>query len=243
MTLVQKEIEHDTYKVEIKVDDIKVQRSEIELNLGYSENTIPLYFSDMIDDVLSKLPGLCEIQAGYRVVNVVKPTGRNDGLNVNGIFFNLNKIVTGQLKKSTQAALFLCTIGDKMEKWSKELLKEGDPTKSYIVDAVASATVENVTDVLHDYIGKKMSEKGLNVTNRYSPGYCLWSVSEQHLLFSLLPENFCGVKLNESALMHPIKSVSGIIGIGKEVKWREYMCDRCGVKDCTYRQKRMEKIR
>ena len=243
MKLSQKKIARLVYEVEIPIDILKVQKSEIESNLGYSKNTIPLFFSEMIDSVLNKIDELCEIKAGYRVVNVSKHLEKKDGLIVEKIFFQLDKIVTSQLRNSTQAALFLCTIGDKMEKWSKQLLIDGDPAKSFIVDSVASTVVETVTDLLHDYIGQRMSENGLSITNRYSPGYCNWPVSEQQLFFSLLPKDFCGVMLNESSLMSPVKSVSGIIGIGKEVKYKEYICDRCGVKDCTHRIKRMEKVK
>jgi hypothetical protein len=61
-------------------------------------------------------------------------------------------------------------------------------------------------------------------------------VAEQHALFALLPPQFCGISLGESALMHPVKSVSGIIGVGPEVKYSDYLCDVCNVSDCTYRR-------
>lgn len=242
MNLIQEEIEPNTYKVNISVENLNIKRDDIGLNLGYSDGTIPSYFCDMIDEIISQLPNLCEIETGYHIVDVDNLVDKKNGLNVGGLFLELDRIVTSQLKKSEQAALFLCTIGDKMERLSKELLTEGDPTKSFIVNDIASATAENAANLLHDFIGNKMNKKELGITNRYSPGYCNWSVTEQHLLFSLFPENFCGVKLNKSALMWPIKSVSGIIGIGKEVKWREYICDTCGVKDCTHRIKRLEKM-
>lgn len=127
-----------------------------------------------------------------------------------------------------------------MESWSKSLLNGGDIMLSYIVDIAASVTAESVTNLLHDRIKNEMLELGLNITNRYSPGYCNWSVAEQHLLFSFFPERFCGVTLTESALMIPIKSVSGIIGVGAGVKWKDYICDKCGVKDCTYRAIRLK---
>jgi hypothetical protein len=66
-------------------------------------------------------------------------------------------------------------------------------------------------------------------------------VADQHKLFSFFPENCCGVSLTESALMHPIKSVSGIIGLGKEVRYREYTCNLCGLAECFYRNRNMEK--
>ena len=83
-----------------------------------------------------------------------------------------------------------------------------------------------------------MREAGLKITNRYSPGYCGWDVSEQKKLFKILPEKFCGIELTDSCLMHPIKSVSGIIGIGKSVKFNEYTCNLCDEADCLYRNLR-----
>jgi len=65
---------------------------------------------------------------------------------------------------------------------------------------------------------KNMRDSGKKITNRYSPGYCGWDVTEQHKLFQLMPENYCGIKLTPSALMDPVKSISGIIGIGKMLK-------------------------
>ena len=132
-------------------------------------------------------------------------------------------------------------IGPAMENWAKKLFVDGDAALSYLIDTVASITVDQATDVLHDYIEKRMKMYGLKITNRFSPGYCDWSVSEQHLLFSFLPANFCGITLTESSLMVPIKSVSGIIGIGKTVKRVDYSCDICGMKDCRYRVIRFAK--
>jgi len=238
MKLNQTEIENETYEVKINYADIEVSKLEIEFTLGYDENKIPQHFKDMIDEVLEQLPQNCDIKAGYRLLDVSKPTDKKTGLIVNNTFFSIDKIVTSQLKNSEQAAIFLCTIGPAMENWSSRLMREGDPTKSYFVNTIASVTVEAVTNVLHDFIGEQMRQRGLNITNRYSPGYCNWSVAEQHLLFSMLPKNFCGVTLTDTALMIPIKSISGIIGVGASVKRKDYLCDTCGVKDCTYRSKR-----
>lgn len=238
MTLHETEIEKDVFEVAIEFGDLPLDRTEIELTLGYSEGDIPVHFSGMIDEAVEQLPKRCNIRAGYRILDAHRPDGRVDGLVVGGTFFKLDKIVTGQIKKSARAALFVATIGPSMEEWSRKLLKGDEPALGYIADVAASAAAETVTNLLHDHVGEKMRSQGLNITNRYSPGYCNWSVSEQHLLFSLLPKNFCGVTLSESALMHPMKSVSGIIGIGADVKWKDYICDRCGVKDCTYRATR-----
>ena len=231
----QVEQEKDIFKVKIRFRDLSINKNEIISSLGYMKGKIPQHFEEMIDDILFRLPKYCEIQAGYRLLDVKKPEERNDGLCIGGKFFKMQNIVSSQLRKSEKAALFVCTIGPAMETWAKKLFVEGDATLGYLVDTVASVAEEQTTDVLHDQIGKQMQRQGLKITNRYSPGYCDWSVSEQHHLFSFFPDNFCGITLTESALMVPMKSVSGIIGVGKTVTRVDYTCDSCGMKDCTYR--------
>jgi hypothetical protein len=236
------ELEKDIFEVRIDFNDLKVNKSEVASSLGYADGILPVYFGNMIDTILDHLPSYCTIQAGYRILDVQEPGNRNDGLVIGGSFFALHKIVANHLRKSEKAVLFVCSIGSGMETWANKLSREGDVALSYLVDTVASITVEEAADVLHDHIGKHMLTLGLKITNRYSPGYCDWLVSEQHLLFSFLPVHYCGISLTESALMIPLKSISGIIGAGTSVKRVDYMCNTCGMKDCTYRAYRQTKI-
>lgn len=241
MILTQTRVEENIFEVKIEYKDLTIDKNEIISTLGYLPENIPEHFTEVIESILEKSPNLCGIKSGYGIFEYRAMEDKNDRALIGGKEFGLHKIVAGQLKKSDRAALFVCSIGDQMEKWSKEVLKQGDPMLSYLIDTVASITVESVTNLLHDHIRVKFGEEDFKTTNRYSPGYCNWSVAEQHLLFSFFPKNFCGVSLTESALMIPIKSVSGVIGIGKEVKYREYLCDSCGIKDCTYRSTRIHK--
>ena len=109
-------------------------------------------------------------------------------------------------------------------------------------EAVKQAVAEyrEQQDILHDYLYKMEKKNNLTLTNRYSPGYCNWDVSEQYKLFSFFPKEFCGIKLSDSALMQPIKSVSGIIGAGRQVQKREYRCGICSQKNCIMRNRRQE---
>ena len=79
---------------------------------------------------------------------------------------------------------------------------------------------------------KEFGAKGLGISYPYSPGYCGWKVSDQQILFSLLPNQPCGVSLTASSLMCPIKSVSGVVGIGRQMTRQKYGCELCGKKDC-----------
>lgn len=232
--IIEKEIDRNTFELLINSELISIKKNQIVDVIGY--DSLPEQFEKLLDYIIDESKKKLQIRAGYKILDY-KLAESSDGIIISDIFFKTDKIVKSQLNRIEKVAIFVTTIGKEIENWIKELNDKGEVLLSYLADITASESVENVADILHDYLRGKMKNLGLNVTNRYSPGYCNWSVSEQHKLFSLLPENFCDIKLTDTALMIPIKSISGIIGIGKNAKWKEYQCDRCGVKDCTYRIK------
>ncbi|MFN2335640.1 MAG: hypothetical protein ABR560_01615, partial [Bacteroidales bacterium] len=59
-----------------------------------------------------------------------------------------------------------------------------------------------------------------------------------HKLFSFFKDNFCAITLTDSALMNPVKSVSGLIGIGRDVRYTSYQCHICDNKNCIYRNRK-----
>lgn len=150
--------------------------------------------------------------------------------------FNTGAVVTAMLKRSKALAFFICTAGSEIEKLSKREMAAGNGLEGLIFDLIGSELAENITETLHQHIQKKVEIIGQKVSNRFSPGYCNWPVSEQHQLFELLKNNTCGVSLNASALMSPVKSVSGIIGIGQNIRRVKYKCNICDDKYCIMRQ-------
>ncbi|NPA37252.1 MAG: methionine synthase, partial [Chlorobi bacterium] len=88
-----------------------------------------------------------------------------------------------------------------------------------------------------EYIRDKVSGLGNGkVTNTISPGNCGWPVEEQEKLLGLLPESFLGITLNSSGMMYPVKSLSGIIGTGEKVKFKQTECRYCRSRNCPYRK-------
>ena len=117
-------------------------------------------------------------------------------------------------------------------------MEQGDIMEGYVVDVAGNLIVERAMDKMQAVLEESMHGEGFKITNRYSPGYCEWDIAEQQKLFSLFPENFLGVSLTESSLMQPIKTVSGVIGIGKNVKNNPYTCHYCTQANCLYRDKK-----
>ncbi len=143
--------------------------------------------------------------------------------------------VAGYLQGSDYAALFLCTAGAVFSERTRAFTQNGDQLKAYLCDALGSLSVENAMDRIQRLLEEKCQARGWNITNRYSPGYCNWPLSDQKPLFSLIGDNPCGISLNDSCLMYPIKSVSGIMGLGSGSKKRPYGCAICQNKTCIYR--------
>ncbi|MBK7710966.1 MAG: methionine synthase [Bacteroidales bacterium] len=216
--------------------DLNVDLKQIENVLGYGEGDDREIVNNVVKDLLNE-PGLFrQIRAEYIIYDNIEFVSSDKSLNINGINFNINKILFGQLKKAGSLAVFLCTAGEDIGIRSRKAMSDGDPLTGYIYDITGSIIVDAATDLMQGELEKQISAQGKKITNRYSPGYCGWDVSEQHKLFRLVPDNFCGIKLTESALMDPVKSVSGIIGIGPDVRYNPYRCSLCDMKDCAYRE-------
>jgi len=108
---------------------------------------------------------------------------------------------------------FIATVGTRIEKEINRLFKQNRLSEAFVLDAVGSASVENMVDQFQETIKDAMEEQGKTVTLRFSPGYCDWPVTEQKELFNLVDSDSIGVELNDACLMTPRKSISGVFGI------------------------------
>ena len=109
--------------------------------------------------------------------------------------------------------------------------------QALILDAAASAAVENVCDNLCADLAETFAPHCL--TDRFSPGYGDLPLSQQRDLFRLLDvTRRIGVSLSESGLMVPQKSVTALIGVSdRPQRKRSGGCETCTMSaDCAYRK-------
>jgi hypothetical protein len=218
--------------------DLKLSIAQIEKVMGYKDGESHETISQLVGKVLKEAETDFKIRAEYTVFPIIKFNETEKSVEINNLIFNLKKIVFGQIKKSDSIAIFLCTAGKEIGIRSRAAMKGGDLLTGYIYDVIGSEIADAAADLMQDSLKEAMASEGRKITNRYSPGYCGWDVAEQHKLFQLMPDNFCGIKLNPSALMDPEKSISGFIGIGELVRYNQYTCGLCEMKDCIYRKER-----
>jgi hypothetical protein len=215
--------------------DLKISSESLSLAMGYPSGEISDQVKEEIGFVMSMGKDICNIEGGYLINESISFDKESYSTEINDEIFNLKKIVFNQLKKSEALAVFVCTAGYKISQLSKYYMNQGDLLRGYVHDIFGSIVVEAAMDLIQNELKIAMHLAEQKITNRYSPGYCNWDVFEQKKLFKILPDNFCGITLTDSCLMQPIKSVSGVIGIGKKVIYNQYTCNLCGMQNCLYR--------
>jgi hypothetical protein len=220
--------------------ELAVDPQAAALMLGYA-NEMPEDVLEIVREVMDETAGCYDIRGGYRIFDRLMFNKEDYSVRVEDTTFHVGKIIYHQLKRSSRIALFVCTAGVGIEQWARRMMANNEPLKGFIADIMGGVVVELAIDTIQQSLSDKMKEMGLKITNRYSPGYCGWATAEQHKLFAMLPDTL-GIRLTESALMQPVKSVSNITGIGTDVRFNPYTCRICEATQCVYRFKKVSRI-
>ena len=190
-TIIKKEI-----SFEIEFEEFL---KKIKLNKDYKD-------IDQVKEIVKKANQIGQPKAMYKEV-YIDEIGENYVIVENNKFES--KIMSVNLKEVHKVIIYLITCGTELEKWAKQ--KDGDMLENYWLSMVQ----EVVLDKARKYIKKEINEKYLpGSTSVMNPGSLIdWSITEQKKLFSILgnPEKEIGVRLTESSLMLPAKTVSGLI--------------------------------
>lgn len=139
---------------------------------------------------------------------------------------------------ASRLALFAATVGEPVCARIRQLFAEGDSPLGLLLDAVASEATTALAEELGEAFLAERPDPALAVL-AYSPGYCGWGVSGQRALFARLAPREAGISLSESALMAPVKSVSGVLvaATPKAHRFRPdfEFCDFCAERNCLDR--------
>lgn len=212
-------------KKELRYEDLGISLSELYEQMGYEQAVPDEATVKETDMIIAEVKGFLRPRFSFFVQRELPD-------------FAIGKIIERQLKGAEAYAFFICTAGVEYEAFQERLKKEDDMVRVFIADALGSVIAEKAADQMELSLQENIDKLGWHHTNRFSPGYCGWHVSQQQLLFPLFKGETCGVKLTESSLMLPIKSVSGIIGLGPNVRHLDYTCGLCDFKQCYKRKKK-----
>lgn len=236
-------VESDTPMTEkiLTYDELDISLHDIYEQMGYQDETPDSSVVYEVSVMLSDIRRWLKPQMAFSVMRGVAETEENSlrlypDSNTEGVIFRCGRIVTRQVRQAEAFCIFVCTAGTEYQELMERLTEEGDMVRLYIAHAIGSVIAERCADNMEQVLQRQIEKLSWRRTNRFSPGYCGWNVSEQRMLFPLFHGHTAGVTLTPSSLMMPIKSVSGIIGLGRDVKYLEYTCGLCDYKDCYKRR-------
>lgn len=203
------------FEYKVKLSSIKLDKEGIGKKIG----------CDFVGEADSLLHHFANVEAKGAFL-IIEPSESN---------FCFGKKVDSVFLKAQKIALFLTSLGDT----SLSIINssKADPLAYYLSDFLASQYADLMAEYMHDRVKDYATSASYCFSNRYSPGYCGWNVREQKKLFGFFPENPCGIRLTESFLMDPVKSVSGAVALGSDVIYQDYGCKMCKEINCLYKSK------
>jgi hypothetical protein len=207
---------------------------EIYRHLGYPREVAPAprIAEDIARIVSEVLPNL-NPRGVYALYEVASRTPHSLKLNGTTISGNIGEY----LDQAGRVAVFVVTVGKEISHLTESAVRNGDAFSAWVKDAVGSCAVEAAADALMSSIRRELMD-GEELTLRYSPGYCGMQIDQQSKLFQLIQANTIGVILMPSMLMHPLKSISGLVGLAPEEAVGRYRspCDLCARAGCHMRR-------
>ena len=225
------------FEQELTYQDLHIPSSEIYEAMGYKDSIPDPMVIEETHTLLKRIIPRLRPRYTFFLTEGTVDTEK-ESLHTHDTVFSIGKTIARQLRGSEAFAFFAATAGIEFEEFQHTLQQEGDMVKIYISDSLGSVIAEKTADCMEVALAEYIQSKNWKHTNRYSPGYCGWHVSEQQKLFPLFPVTSpCGIRLTDSSLMIPIKSVSGVIGVGTDVRKLEYTCGLCTYENCYRKRK------
>lgn len=137
------------------------------------------------------------------------------------------------LAGAERIAAVVCTIGGELESFAA---RQEDLLLALALDGLGNAAVTLVGQQVCERIAGCSQANGQMTSTPLSPGVPEWPVEVgQPQIFALTDPSAAGVRLTEGGMMIPKKSVSFVVGIGKNVS-QVNPCEVCNLKEtCRYR--------
>jgi hypothetical protein len=222
----------------LNFEDIRPSYEEVVTAMGYVPGAEPSFLPDILETLMEEAVLHTEAAGCFRIFKVENVNIKGGWISFSDGIIHCGRKIAAQLKGAEYLGIFLATAGQSFESWIKSKKSDGDIMSEFLCSSIGSEIADKAADQVESEIKKVAEGSGMGITNRYSPGYCDWSVKEQEIIFRLLPASGIGVSLTSSFLMSPVKSVSGIIGLGHGIRQVPYACELCSIEDCIVKRAR-----
>ena len=119
------------------------------------------------------------------------------------------------LNHASHALAAVYTAGLELETESKNASLTGDHLAAYLIDLMGLIVLEKTGQVIKEIAEEQARKSGWGVSPFLSPGSVHgWELEGQKALCSLLPIEKTEVRISESGVLSPFKTISCLIGLG-----------------------------
>ena len=185
------------------------------------------YIGAIVQELIETVSPIARPKAVYKVSYVENKN--EDSLYIDGVRFT-SRILRVNLDKVERVFPYVATCGRELDEIA---VPSDNYMKYYCLDVIKEMTLRSAISYLTDYLTRKYA---LGQMSRMHPGSLEdWPITQQKELFSIFGnvEELVGVKLTESFLMIPVKSVSGIY-FPTEIRFES--CQLCPREVCSERR-------
>jgi len=214
---------------------VRLESCEVLRMLGCDRDTVPRPDHQHLTQrlIAQSLPQI-RARGVYTVHDVVRMTDCE--LSLEGCRL-VRGPIAGYLKPARRVATFVVTVGTEIEQMAEQRLRDGCRLEGHILHAIGSSAADAAVDALADEIYFRHANPNEALTPPLSPGFCGLPIEEQIPLFTIVDAKAIGVKLLPSMKLDPVKSASGLIGIGRseDVESHGVPCQWCDLRTCNLR--------
>jgi hypothetical protein len=217
--------------------DVSIDPQVILLVHGYGAEKKPRpSIVEMTSRIAEEATGLIRPRAIYREFPVARLDTESVTLE-NGIELGIGRKICSLWKGSRALGIALYTLGPELEERVSVLLEEGEQMQALNLDIAGTIALGIVGYQVQNMACGRLSVEGVEAGPWLNPGYIGWPLTDQRLIFGMLPAGSIGVVLNDSCMMIPKKSVTVCAGIGVSGSGAGFnRCRHCGVARCQFRR-------
>jgi hypothetical protein len=216
-------------------NEVNINPRKVFRTIGYAQDSKPsARIASLVNEYTENVHHIIEPTVSHVIKDVNFIVGKHIVLESNIVI--TSKIMAKVMESASRIVIFTLTIGDPLEGITSQLAEDGLMSQASVLDAIGSTAAENVAISFEEKIRNMADSQGMEISRRFSPGYCDWDVSQQKMLFQALDGDQAGIHLTDSYLMIPRKSISGIIGIGTVGTMNHNPCKSCEQSTCVGRR-------
>jgi hypothetical protein len=133
--------------------------------------------------------------------------------------------VSGQL---TALACGVCTLGPELERRVSELFAQRRASLAMALDELGNELLFDISRRAQDRMQAEVSRRGLTMSGELRAGDPGLALDAQGAVLRLACAGAIGIALGEGFLMHPLKSMSMVLGVGVDLPASAWSrCDTC----------------